>query len=115
MPMEKMDAMKGVNQALRDLAQARGELQNLVTAALAFRAAVSGKTGGVAGQASADAAAGVARARRHELETSLDYLERLEAAVEEARRAVARAERAWLSQRRARLNETGKGGPHAER
>ena len=105
MPMDKMDAMKGLNQALRDLAQARGELQNLVTAAMAFRAAVTGKAGGLAAQSSPDAAAGVARARRHELETSLDYLERLECSVEEARRAVARAERRWLSQRWARLNE----------
>ena len=110
MPMDKMDATKGLNQALRDLARARGDLQNLVTAALAFRAALAGKAGGLAAQASADAAAGVARARRHELETSLDYLERLEASVEEARRAVARAERTWLSRRRARLNDSGKGG-----
>ncbi len=107
MAMDRSDAMQGLNRALRDLAEARGDLQNRVTAALAFRAAVSGKAGSLD---AADALPGVARARRHELETSLEYLERLEASVEEARRAVARAERAWLAERQAMLRGSEKGG-----
>lgn len=103
--MDVSDAMRGINQALKELSIARGELSNRLSAAMAFRAAVSGKAHGP-DPAVTELPEGVARARRRELESSLKSLEALEASVEEARRSVARAERAWLSVRHARPGRT---------
>ena len=103
--MDGFDAMKGLNLALRNLSQARADLQDRVTAALAFRAALTGKaydfTAGAMDSAEG-VPKGVARARRHELETSLDCLRDLEASVDSARRAVNSAERMYQAERQAR-------------
>lgn len=90
--MDGLNAMKGASQALRDLSQARADLQDRMTAAMAFRAALTGK----AYDFTESPVDGVSRARLHELETSLDCLRDLDASVDSARREVARAERNYL-------------------
>jgi hypothetical protein len=86
-----------------ELADARRELRDRLAAVSAFKAALAGKAASPGPRTlELDAEAGVLRALRHELETSLACLDGLESAVEEARRRVERAERAWSAARRAR-------------
>jgi hypothetical protein len=98
------EARDGSDRILGELAEARRELRDRLAAASAFKAALAGKAASLGPRSiELDAEAGVLRARRHELETSLECLESLEASVEETRERVGRAERAWLAARQARL------------
>ncbi|MDB5047805.1 MAG: hypothetical protein JWO30_876 [Fibrobacteres bacterium] len=80
----------------RALEAARNEMELLMAAASAFRAALRHKEDGpVSG--TPGLSQGVLRARRRELESSCEYLARLDADAAAAREAVARSERAWAA------------------
>ncbi|MDB5104471.1 MAG: hypothetical protein JWP91_2160 [Fibrobacteres bacterium] len=77
------------------LAGARKDWEDRKAAAAAFRAALCGKEDGLRdGERAWGLSPGVARARRRELESSCEYLSRLEAEADRAGSALTALERA---------------------